>query len=134
LHEEPNWLPVDVIIETNEDEVRETREPHFLRDPDALESACQRPLNYYVYEGQDDIVSLATVLLVGICEAHAFEQGNKRTGLTCALMFIESNGYATDFGQDTEWLGQIVEDVIAKRESQETLEEALRDCTFPALD
>ena len=130
MHAEPNWLPVEFIVETNEDEVRETGEPHFVRDVNALESASQRPINHYLYSGQDDIVSLATILLLAIAEAHAFEQGNKRTALTCGLVLIVSNGYEIDFGEDTRWLGHLVEGVIAKRTPESEIEKAIRNCTF----
>jgi len=65
---------------------------------------------------------------MGVAQNHAFEQGNKRTALTAALMFIEANGYALDLGEDTTWLGELVLAVIEHNADLEQLEQAIRGC------
>lgn len=90
--------------------------------------AAHRPQNIYWYEGESDIVRLGLHLLMGVAQNHAFEQGNKRTALTPALMFIEANGYALDLGEDTTWLGELVLAVIEHNADLDQLEQAIRGC------
>jgi death-on-curing protein len=90
--------------------------------------AAHRPQNIYWYEGERDVVRLGLHLLMGVAQNHAFEQGNKRTALTAALMFIEANGYALDLGEDTTWLGELVLAVIEHNADLDQLEQAIRGC------
>jgi death-on-curing protein len=125
---EPIWLTADDLIATNKDEVSETGETHLLRDRGLAEMAAHRPQNIYWYEGERDVVRLGLHLLMGVAQNHAFEQGNKRTALTAALMFIEANGYALDLGEDTTWLGELVLAVIEHNADLDQLEQAIRGC------
>jgi prophage maintenance system killer protein len=52
-----------------------------------------RPVHRWHY-GEGDIALLAAQLLLGIGRNHPFEQGNKRTALTAATIFLRFNGYA----------------------------------------
>jgi death on curing protein len=58
LPNEPNWFPIEAVIEHNRLELAETREPHFVRHLGLLESAMARPRNAFAY-GEEDIVVLA---------------------------------------------------------------------------
>jgi death-on-curing protein len=118
-----------VIIEINQDAVTATGEPFFLRDGGLLESAWARPQNYWAY-GEDDIIVLAVTLLIGIAQNHAFEQGNKRTAFTAALMFLELNGYEF-VGADSDELGQMVEAVMADEMTTEDFTEIFREGVAP---
>jgi death-on-curing protein len=101
LRSEPLWLPVDKVIEINRDEVAERPgEVFFLRNRGLLEGACARPRNHWNYGGQDDIVALAVVLLLGIAQSHSFEQANHRTALVAAASFLEANGYLVTCPRD----------------------------------
>jgi death-on-curing protein len=93
LPNEPVWLPVEQAIFVNQDEVAETGEPHVIMDMGKLESAFGRPQNHFHYDGDCDVLRLAVILMLGIAQAHAFEQGNKRTAWTCGMMFLRLNGY-----------------------------------------
>jgi len=83
---EPSWLRVDFAIEANKRAVSKTGEHHALLRSDALESAFTKPRHHFQYGGEEDIATLACVLLFGIARNHPFEQGNKRTALACALL------------------------------------------------
>ena len=93
---EPVWLSAETVIYINEEVVRETGEPFFLRDRGLLESAVAKPINRFHYDGVEDLVSLATTLLFGIARNHPFEDGNKRTGFLAAVVFLETNGYTVE--------------------------------------
>ena len=129
MRDEPHWLPLDVIIEVNQDAVATTKEPFFLRDAGLLESALARPQNHWHY-GEDDVAILAVTLLLGIAQNHPFEQGNKRTAFTAALMFLELNGY--EFGEeDRDELGQAVERVITGEMSVDDFTDMIRQSVTP---
>ena len=61
-----------------------------LRDPGLLESALGRVEMHVAYsEEAVDAFAVAAIYLKGI--AHAFVDGNKRTGLVCAFAFLRAN-------------------------------------------
>ena len=121
---EPRWLPIDAVIEKNRLEVEETGERHLLRDMALLEGALARPQNAFAY-GEEDIVALAVRLLAGIAQAHAFEQGNKRTAFGSMWHFLRLNGYDLDIEDSDYWEGPTVE-LIAHRVSEEDFAAPLR--------
>jgi death on curing protein len=107
LPNEPNRLPIEVVIEHNRLELAGTGEQHFLRDVGLLEGALARPRNAFAY-GEEDIVILAVKLLAAIAQAHAFEQGNKRTAFAAARLFLRANGYDTTFDDTVSWANEII--------------------------
>ena len=121
---EPRWLPIDAVIEKNRLEVEETGERHILRDLVLLEGAMARPQNASAY-GEEDIVVLAVRLLAAIAQAHAFEQGNKRTAFGAMWHFLRLNGYDLDFEDSEFWEGPTVE-LIEHNFSEEDFAAALR--------
>ena len=62
-----------------------------LRDEGLLESAVMRPQMAAYYEGAD-IVRQAALLGVGISQAQAFLDGNKRTAYLALNTFLRMNG------------------------------------------
>ncbi len=66
-------------------------EPKPLRDEGILESAVMRPQMAAYYEGAD-IVRQAALLGVGISQAQAFLDGNKRTAYLALNTFLRMNG------------------------------------------
>jgi death-on-curing family protein len=80
-----------------------------------------------------DMVILAVQLLLGIAGDHCFEQGNKRTGFVCAVMFLELNGYEVMPTVDSELLGELVTRVIARQIDEEKFIVAFRTCIRPLL-
>lgn len=65
--------------------------PAPLRDEGALESAIMRPRTAAHYEDAD-LVRQAILLAVGISQAQAFTDGNKRTAFAAATVFLDING------------------------------------------
>ena len=64
-----------------------------LLHPGKLESAINRPRWAAHYEGAN-LVRQAVLLAVGISQAQAFEEGNKRAGFASADAFLRLNGSA----------------------------------------
>lgn len=96
MQNDPEWLPLNAVVEINQVHVSETGECHALLFPEKLESALDRTVNAYLYGDNEDVLSLGVKLMFAVAEAHAFEQGNKRTGFTAGLLFMQYNGYSYD--------------------------------------
>lgn len=107
LPNEPHWLPLEVVIEHNRLELAETGERHFVRDLGLLESALARPRNFFGF-GEEDVIVLAVALMAGIAQAHAFEQGNKRTAFAAMRLFLRANGYDTSFDDAVSWADVVI--------------------------
>jgi death on curing protein len=129
LPSEPNWLPVEIVIEHNRLELAETGERHLVRDIGLLESALARPRNFFGY-GEEDIVSLAVSLMAGLARAQAFEQGNKRTAFAALRLFLRANGYDTSFDDTISWADEIIA-LVEHRIGEEDFVRAIRPFVVP---
>lgn len=127
---EPAWLPIEAVIEHNRFEVEETRERHFLRDRGLLESALARPQNFFAF-GEEDILVLAVALMAGIAQAHAFEQGNKRTAFEAMWHFLRLNGYDLAIDDVQRWADEIIR-LIEHRSTEEDFTRAIRPFIVPS--
>ena len=68
-----------------------------LRDRGLLESAVAAPRASYGGEPLiSDPVEVAAAYLFYLCRNHPFADGNKRTALAAALVFLEANGLLPD--------------------------------------
>ncbi len=75
--------------------VAETGGEHGIRDLGLLSSAVSRP--QAVFDGNElypDIFHKAAALLESLVNNHPFVDGNKRTGITAAAMFLQINSYS----------------------------------------
>jgi len=61
--------------------------------PIMLDSAVQSPINIKYYTNQQNMFQLAANLSEKIIKNHAYQDGNKRTALVAADMFLKINGY-----------------------------------------
>jgi len=74
--------------------IAETGGSHGIRDLGLLQSAIARP--QVTFDGQDlypDIFFKAGALMESLLQNHPFVDGNKRTAVTSAAMFLRMNGY-----------------------------------------
>ncbi len=65
-----------------------------LRNEHGLESALAQPQHAFHY-GQGDLFDLAAGYAYHIAENQTFLDGNKRTAISTALVFLELNGIST---------------------------------------
>jgi death on curing protein len=128
LPNEPNWLPIEAVIDHNQRELAETGENHFVRDPGLLESALARPRNSFAY-GEENIV-VDVVLMAGIARAHAFEQGNKRTAFSAMRPFFRANGYDTVFDDAVSWGDEMIS-LVEHRSTEEDFIHLVRPYIVP---
>lgn len=67
-----------------------------------LESAMSSPMNMKHYANEQDVFQLAANLAEKIAKDHAFHDGNKRTALLAADMFLKMNGHSLQKAPLTE--------------------------------
>ena len=73
--------------------VSETGGEHGVRDLGLLESAVARPqATFDRQELYTDVFEKAAALIESLINNHPFVDGNKRTGITCAVLFLQQNG------------------------------------------
>lgn len=70
-----------------------------IRDSGLLDSALARPLQKESY-GDPDIFDLAAAYLFDVLKDHPFVDGNKRTGLAAADLFLYFNGFSLEAVQE----------------------------------
>lgn len=81
-----------------------------------VESALARVENHAYYNGLDDVFGIAAMYAVAIAKGHVFNDANKRTGLTCALTYLDQQGITI---QEHDALEEIMVEVAEGRISME---------------
>ena len=66
---------------------------HGILDPNVVRSALARPINRRAYDQDAHLADPAASYLVGFARSQGFNDGNKRTGLATALVFLRLNGH-----------------------------------------
>ncbi len=91
------WVERAVLIAVHEMQLAEHGGAAGLRDASLLDSALGRPLNLAAH-GEPDAAALAATYGYGIARNHAFIDGNKRTALVAAELFLRLNGWRLEVG------------------------------------
>jgi death-on-curing protein len=65
-----------------------------------LEATLVSPKNHWAYSGEENLFALAAVLMVAMAKAHPFNDANKRTSISCAVMFLGGNGISIQITDD----------------------------------
>lgn len=89
---EPTWVAPSVVLAIHDEQVAEHGGRAGVRDAGLLGSALNRPLHRNHYDNAP-IPALAASYAYGIVRNHPFVDGNKRTGLVVAELFLELNGW-----------------------------------------
>lgn len=89
---EPEFLSVEQVETLHRLALERYGGQDGLRDPAGFESAVIHP-RYLWFYGQGDLFDVAAGYAFHLAEAQAFLDGNKRTGMSAALVFLEVNGY-----------------------------------------
>jgi death-on-curing protein len=89
-----------------------------------LDSAMARPKNAFAY-GEEDIVVLAVRLLAGLAQAHAFEQGNKRTSFIAMNEFLVINRQELAIDDTPRWADEVIA-LVEHRSTEDDFVRAIR--------
>jgi death-on-curing protein len=66
---------------------------HGILDGNVVRSALARPIHRWAYDDEADLSDFAAAYLVGFSRSQGFRDGNKRTALAAALVFLALNGH-----------------------------------------
>ncbi len=91
---EPRWLTDPAVLAIHAQQIERFGGAHGVRDQHVVLSALARPQQRWNYDSSADLADLAALYLVGMSQAQGFVDGNKRTGLACALVFLALNDAA----------------------------------------
>lgn len=86
------WLSRQSIEATHHVQLRRHGGLPGLPDENAFEAAIARPQNKVAHE-QPDVHGLAAAYLYGLARNHPFNDGNKRTAIVAAGVFLGANGF-----------------------------------------
>lgn len=90
--QEPVWIDIAVVLAIHDSQIAEHGGQSGVRDRGLLESAMARAQNAYAH-GETSTTDLAAKLAFGIARNHPFLDGNKRTSLVVAELFLVLNGH-----------------------------------------
>ena len=88
----PIWVLLSAVLAAHDEQLAEHGGAEGLRDDGLLDSALKRPENLFAY-GSPSLIELAAAYAVGIIRNHPFVDGNKRTSLVTAALFLAINDY-----------------------------------------
>ena len=86
---EPRWLRLDLVREAHRQQLNALDGLDGVKEG-GLQSAVERPQNLFYY-GNPDLPTLAAAYAYGIIQNHPFADGNKRTALISARLFLKLN-------------------------------------------
>ena len=86
------WIDAQVVLAIHDEQIADHGGAAGLRDAGLLESALARPQNLAAY-GSPDAAELAAAYAFGLASNHPFVDGNKRTALVLAELFLVLNGH-----------------------------------------
>lgn len=92
---EPVWLSTDIVKAVDSQQIAQHGGADGVRDDGLLESALARPRQKRAY-GDPTIPEMAAAYAFGIARNHPFVDGNKRTALMAAYVFLRLNGFVLD--------------------------------------
>ncbi|MGH7712887.1 MAG: type II toxin-antitoxin system death-on-curing family toxin [Gemmatimonadaceae bacterium] len=84
--EEPRWISETTLFAIHAQQIERYGGAHGVRDKNVVLSALARARNRWAYDPSADLADLAAAYLVGLARSQGFNDGNKRTGLACALV------------------------------------------------
>ena len=90
---EPRWLDLQVILSVHDMQIAEHGGLPGIRDSDLLESALARPRQLQAYNSDATLWQMGAAYAFGISSNHPFADGNKRTALMAAYIFLFDNGF-----------------------------------------
>ncbi|MBF8263938.1 MAG: doc [Parachlamydiales bacterium] len=121
------FLTLEDVLEIHTDQLKRYGGKTGIRDRDLLLSAIAQPLS--TFDGQylhKTLSDKAAAYLFHICQNHPFIDGNKRTALVSALMFLAMNNCPFDY-EETK-LEQLARAVAEGKAKKETIATFIAEC------
>ena len=119
---EPKFLALDDVFRIHARSLAEHGGSDGIRDPGLIESAIASAKNTFYYGG--DWFDVAASYAFHLAESQAFVDGNKRTAVVAALVFLAENGV---YVRPSTWeLYSAMIDVAEKKKTKADLAEIFR--------
>jgi death-on-curing protein len=96
---EPVFLDMDEVHQIHKRSLAEHGGSDGIRDAGLVESAIASAKNTFYY-GSGDLFDVAASYAFHLAQAQAFLDGNKRTGVASAMVFLARNGV---YAQPPKW-------------------------------
>jgi len=125
LPREPHWLTEEIPLAIHAQQVERYGGAHGVLDRNVVLSALVLPRNRWAYDPDADLADLAAAYLVGFARVQGFRDGNKRTGLATALVFLGLNGVLLD--APPEDLYALIMAVATNRADDSVVSAAIRE-------
>jgi death-on-curing protein len=128
--DEPLFLSVDEVLGLHADQLHLFGGSDGIRDEGALESAVATPAS--TFDGaflHEDLFHMAAAYAFHIAENQPFVDGNKRTALNAALVFLDINGWVVS--DPDQLLYDAMVAISARRLDKPGLAELLRKLAVP---
>ena len=121
---EPRFLTLDEVFRIHARSLVEHGGSDGTRDAGLVESALASAKNTYCY-ANGDLFDIAASYAFHLAESQAFVDGNKRTAVTSALVFLAMNGV---YVQPPTWeLYTAMIDVAEKKKTKDDLADIFRN-------
>ena len=126
---EPDFLSVEDVIQIHDEQIAAYGGAAGVRDQGLLESAVAMPRasfgEAYLHE---DLAHMAAAYAFHIAQNQPFFDGNKRTGLVAALVFLDLNGITVLDPQEKLYDAMIA--IAERRMDKDGLAELLRELSM----
>ena len=123
---QPVFLTVSEVLRFHRRQIEEFGGTDGIRDMGLLQSALAQPESGFVgYWLHADIFEMAAAYAFHLCKNHPFFDGNKRTALDTALIFLKTNGI--DFRNPKEIFIKVMLAVAEGKMSKKELAQAFRN-------
>lgn len=120
------FLSLEEVLYIHSAEINYVNHDSNIRDIKLIESAVENTKLIYEQCYVSNIFELASAYIRSIAMNHPFVDGNKRTALAAALIFLECNGYIIEEKFDEELADKVL-DFINKKINQEDLAKYLEN-------
>jgi death-on-curing protein len=113
-------LGIDIVREIHAEVIKQFGGANGIRDENLLASAVLTPQSSFGGKSPyADIVEIAAAYLFYICRNHPFVDGNKRTAMMTAIVFLRLNGIEP-VSDSTEWEKFMLDVAASKIDRDET--------------
>ena len=122
-------LTIDVVREIHEEGLRRFGGLRGVRDENLLASAALTPQSSFGGKSPyADLIDVAGAYLFYICRNHPFLDGNKRTAMMAAIVFLRLNGIesAPDSGRWERLMLDVAESKVERQETTERLRKLVK--------
>ena len=125
---EPVFLRLEEVLRIHARSLAEHGGSEGIREPGMVESALASAENTFHY-GRGDVFEVAASYAFGLAESQAFVDGNKRTAVVGAMVFLARNGV---YAQPSRWeLYCAMIDVAEKKKNKADLADIFRRAAAP---